>query len=170
MTDLSSTTNCDTFKEHRSAMPLLAAYEFMEISRNDVPEYNVFESFAQSKNWFCDFNKIKRFLQDRKNTIVVTCEKQKIEWVSKGFSRMTGYESEEAIGQYPKFLQGPETSETSKMAIREKIKSQEKYSGRIINYRKNGEKYICKVDILPMYDTAGKLVNFVAFEHEVESL
>jgi PAS domain S-box-containing protein len=169
MIHLSSNTNCDTFKEFSPATPLSAAYEFMEISRKDRSEYTVLEDFAQSKNWRFDMNKIKRFLHDRNNTIVVTCEKEKIEWVSKGFTRMTGYGSNEAIGQFPKFLQGSETEMTAKQAIRRKITIEEKYSGKIINYRKNGEKYLCKVDILPIYDKENSLVNFIAFEHEVEA-
>lgn len=169
MTNLSSNTNCDTFNEFSPATPLSAAYEFIEISRNDKGEYTFLEEFAQSKNWKFDLNKVKRFLQDRKNTIVITCEKEKIEWVSKSFTRMTGYGSNEAIGQFPKFLQGAETALTDKKAIRNRINSEEKYSGKIINYRKNGEKYVCKVDILPVYDRENSLVNFIAFEHEVEA-
>ena len=168
MINLSSNTNCNTYNEFSPPTPLSAAYEFMGISRNDKTEYNVLEDFAQARNWNFDLNKIKRFLQDRNNTIVVTCEKEKIEWVSKGFTRMTGYFSEEAIGQFPKFLQGAETAVEAKKAIRGKINVEEKYSGKIVNYRKNGEKYICKVDILPVYDKSNILVNFIAFEYEVE--
>lgn len=169
MITLSSNTNCNTFREFSPATPLSAAYEFMEISRNDKSDFTCLENFAQSKNWNFDLNKIKRFLQDRKNTIVVTCEIEKIQWVSKGFTRMTGYSSEEAIGQFPKFLQGSETAVESKKAIRGKINNAEKYSGEIVNYRKNGEMYLCKVDILPIYDTSDSLVNLIAFEHEVKA-
>lgn len=168
MIHLSSNTNCDTFNEFNPVTPLSAAYEFMGISRNDKSEYTALEDFAQSKNWEFDLNKVKRFLQDRKNTIVVTCEKEKIEWVSKGFTRMTGYGSNEAIGQFPRFLQGSETATQAKKDIRSKINVEEKYSGKIINYRKNGERYLCKVDILPVYDKSNSLINFIAFEHEVE--
>lgn len=169
MITLSSNTNCNTFREFIPATPLSAAYEFMEISRNDKSDFTYLESFAQSKKWNFDLNKIKRFLQDRKNTIVVTCEMEKIEWVNKGFTRMTGYAPEEALGQFPRFLQGSGTAVESKRAIRGKINNEEKYSGTIVNYRKNGERYLCKVDILPIYDKSNSLVNFIAFEHEVEA-
>ena len=167
MINLSSSINCDTFIEFTPVTPMLMVYEFMKISRSDSNEFANFEEFAQFKNWKFDLNKIKRFLQNRKNTIVITCEKQKIEWVNKGFTRMTGYTPNEAIGQFPKFLQGSETTIESKVAIRSKLNVKEKYSGKIINYRKNGEKYFCKVGILPVYDNNDSLVNFIAFEHEV---
>ncbi len=169
MINLSPNTNCDTFNEFRPVTPLSAAYEFMEISRTDVSEFDLIELFAESKNWNFDLDKIKRFLQDRKNTIVVTCKDEQIEWVSKGFTRMTGYNQYEAIGQFPRFLQGAQTTQEAKSKIRGKVDSREKYSGRIVNYRKNGETYLCKVDILPVYDTQANLVNFIAFEHEVEA-
>ncbi len=167
MTNLSSDINCDTFNELRSSVPLLAAYEFMNINRRENSDYDSLEKFSQFRNWSFDLNKLKRFLQNRKNTIVVTCEKEKIEWVSKGFTRMTGYDSDEAIGNSPKFLQGKDTSVKTRGQIRGKLTTQEKFSGKVINYRKNGERYICKVDILPVYDTKNELVNFVAFEYEV---
>lgn len=167
MINLSSNISCDTFTEFRPVTPMLVAYEFMKISRNDPNEFANLKDFAELKNWKFDLNKIKRFLQGRRNTIVITCENQKIEWVSKGFTRMTGYTSNEAIGQFPKFLQGSETTSEAKTAIRSKISVEEKYSGKIINYRKNGEKYLCKVDILPIYDNYHSLVNFIAFEYEM---
>lgn len=167
MTNFSSDINCDTFNEFRPSLPLLAAYEFMSINRRENSDYELLEKFSQFRNWSFDLNKIKRFLQNRKNTIVITCEKEKIEWVSKGFTRMTGYDSEEAIGNSPKFLQGKNTSVETRKAIRSKLIIQEKFSGKVINYRKNGEQYICKVEIFPVYDTQNDLVNFVAFEHEV---
>ena len=167
MTNLSSNINCDTFTEFRSSIPLLAAYEFMNINRRENSDYELLEKFSQFRNWSFDLNKIKRFLQNRKNTVVITCEKEKIEWVSKGFTRMTGYNSDEAIGNSPKFLQGINTSVETRKAIRNKLTVQEKFSGKVINYRKNGEQYICKVEIFPVYDKQNDLVNFVAFEQEV---
>ena len=167
MTNLSSNINCDTFSEFRSSVPLLVAYEFMNINRRENSDYELLEKFSQFRNWSFDLNKIRRFLQNRKNTIVITCEKEKIEWVSKGFTRMTGYDSDEAIGNSPKFLQGTDTSVETRKNIRSKLAIQEKFSGKVINYRKNGEPYTCKVEIFPVYDTQNDLVNFVAFEHEV---
>ena len=167
MTNLSSNINCDTFSEFRSSVPLLVAYEFMNINRRENSDYELLEKFSQFRNWSFDLNKVKRFLQNRKNTIVITCEKEKIEWVSKGFTRMTGYDSDEAIGNSPKFLQGTDTSVETRKNIRSKLAIQEKFSGKVVNYRKNGEQYTCKVEIFPVYDTQNDLVNFVAFEHEV---
>ncbi len=169
MTNLSPNTNCDTFKDYTSVMPLLSAYEFINIARNENSEYEALEVFAREKDWSIDLNKMKRFLQNRKNTIVITCEKEKIEWISKGFTRMTGYGFEEAVGNSPKFLQGKDTSSETRGLIRNKLNKQEKFSGKVINYRKNGERYICKVDILPVFSNQNKLVNFVALEHEVEA-
>lgn len=167
MTNLSSDINCDTYNEFRPSLPLLAAYEFMSINRSENSDYELLVKFSQFRNWAFDLNKIKRFLQNRKNTIVITCQKEKIEWVSKGFTRMTGYDSDAAIGNSPKFLQGKNTSVETRKAIRNKLTIQEKFAGKVINYRKNGEQYICKVEIFPVYDTQNDLVNFVAFEHEV---
>ncbi|MBY0427566.1 MAG: hypothetical protein K2Q22_18160 [Cytophagales bacterium] len=39
-----------------------------------------------------------------------------------------------------------------------------KFQGDLVNYRKDGEPYVCKVEIWPVFDSQGKHVNFVAFE------
>jgi PAS domain S-box-containing protein len=139
----------------------------MDISRKPISEYETLASFANRRNWCFDFAKAKKFLQDRKNALVVTCEKEKIQWVSKGFTRMTGYEADEVKGKFPKFLQGAETSQETRKIIRNNISIRTEFSGNVVNYRKNGEKYICKVDIFPIFDNDNTLVNFVAFEREV---
>ena len=115
MINLSSSVRCDTFIEFTPVTPMLVAYEFIKTSRSSANEFANFEEFVQFKNWKFDLNKIKRFLQNRKNTIVVTCEKQKIEWVNKRFTCMTGYTPNEAIGQFSKFLQGSEITSASKI-------------------------------------------------------
>lgn len=167
MNNLTPSSLCDTFLDFRATTPLLCAYEFMDISRKPISEYETLVSFASRRNWCFDLDKAKKFLQDRKNALVVTCEKEKIQWVSKGFTRMTGYEADEAKGKLPKFLQGVETSLETRKIIRNNILIRTDFSGNVVNYRKNGEKYICKVDIFPIFDNHDTLVNFVAFEREV---
>lgn len=167
MTNLSPEVHCDTFKNVHLVSPLLHAYEFITRANNHINEYEFLEEYARNRAWHFNLSKIKSFLKHRENAIVITCPNERIEWVNKGFTRMTGYGAYEAIGKFPNFLQGIETSQVIRKEIREKLAIKTSFSGEVLNYRKDGEQYLCKVDILPIFNNDKVLCNFIALEREV---
>jgi len=48
--------------------------------------------------------------------------------------------------------------------IREAIILKQPFEKTVLNYKKNGETYICKIKGFPIFDLKGKLSNFIAFE------
>ncbi len=116
-------------------------------------------------SWTTDLTK-KVFKEDY-DAIVLTDKNQKILWVSDGFRDMTGYSKKYAVGKKPSFLQGEETSKSIKSQIRKELFYNHTFSGSILNYRKNGEPYLCQISIFPIYDAKERLDNFIAFEKEI---
>tara|TARA_B100000900_G_C20597804_1_gene724134 strand:+ start:2732 stop:3232 length:501 start_codon:yes stop_codon:yes gene_type:complete len=107
----------------------------------------------------------KIFVEDY-DALVLTDKSQKIVWVNDGFNDMTGYTKKFAIGKKPSFLQGEKTSEKVKKQLREELAFNHTFSGSILNYRKNGELYLCKINILPIYNLDEKLKYFIAIEKD----
>ncbi|MDR6561328.1 MULTISPECIES: PAS domain-containing protein [unclassified Arcicella] len=167
MTNLSTNVHCDTFKGVRVVSPLLHAFEFMSIVGNGTSEYDFLKEYAKNKAWDFDLNMVLDFIKLRENTVVITCPNEKIQWVNKGFTRMTGYGFNEAVGKSPNFLQGKETSLVTRQLIRERLNLRAPFSGQVINYRKDGGAYVCRVDILPVFNQDKVLSNFIALEHEL---
>lgn len=58
---------------------------------------------------------------------------------------MTGYSKSYAVGKKPAFLQGEKTSPSFKKQIRSDLKNNHSYSGSLVNYKKNGQAYIGKI-------------------------
>ncbi|PKJ10001.1 PAS domain-containing protein, partial [Escherichia coli] len=83
------------------------------------------------------------------------------------FERMTGYASEFARGKKPNFLQGKNTEKDVRSNVRMALGKRQFVETVITDYRKNGEEYLCKVKIYPMFNKANELVNFLALENEV---
>jgi len=108
-------------------------------------------------------NKINQYDYD---ALVLTDISQNILWVNDGFKDMTGYTKKFAIGKKPSFLQGKKTSTIVKNQLRESLAFNHSYSGSIINYRKNGELYLCKITILPIYNLDEKLKYYMAIEKD----
>ncbi|WP_435625709.1 PAS domain-containing protein [Flagellimonas sp.] len=98
--------------------------------------------------------------------LVVTDTNKNIIWVNNGFREMTGYSKSFAIGRKPSFLQGKKTSQETKEEIRLLIKQQKRFSKSLVNYRKNGEEYLCHIDVLPLYNSNKKVTHFLAMEKE----
>ena len=108
-------------------------------------------------------NKINQYDYD---ALVLTDISQNILWVNDGFKDMTGYTKKFAIGKKPSFLQGKKTSTIVKNQLRESLAFNHSYSGSIINYRKNGELYLCQITILPIYNLNEKLKYYMAIEKD----
>jgi len=80
---------------------------------------------------------------------------------------MTGYTKREVIGKSPsKILQGPESSKKAISRIRKALAEEKPFEDALINYRKSGEAYVCKLAIHPVHDHKQNLINFLAFESE----
>ena len=99
--------------------------------------------------------------------IVITDPSQNISFTGKGFQEMTGYTFEEAKGRNPKFLQGSSTNSKNTQVIKQQLEHNETAEIVLENYRKNGELYLCKIIIKPIFDINKRLVNFIAYEQEI---
>jgi len=105
-------------------------------------------------------------------TLVVTDLQSTILWVSDHFLTLTGYTRQEAIGQKPTFLQGPQTdlhalrrlsTQLGNAAAQHRVRP---IRERLLNYRKCGESYWCTVEIDPIWNHDGELTHFIAVERE----
>lgn len=100
------------------------------------------------------------------DALVLSDKAHKIIWVSDGFKDMTGYTKNFAVGKKPSFLQGEKTSTAVKTQLNNELALNHTFSGSIVNYRKNGELYLCHIKILPVYNLDEKLKYFLAFEKD----
>lgn len=88
-------------------------------------------------------------------------------YVNEAFERMTGYRSAELVGQTPRMLQGEKTSLAARRTLARALRDGRRVKLALINYRKSGEPYRCELEIFPIRDKDGDLVNAVALEREV---
>lgn len=153
-------------------MPILS-WDVFSLSRTTASDRQLFDkihlyALAKSRKWSFGID-VDKELDKPGNTIVLTDDKEQIEFATFGFTEMTGYSLHEAVGKRPgSLLQGEATSVETKEYIREQLKALKACEATLINYRKNGEPYFCNVRISPVYDDQDQHVAFVAVEREVE--
>lgn len=91
----------------------------------------------------------------------------KIVYVNDGFTKMTGYTREEAIGQTPRILQGPKTDRATLDKLRKNLAEGKSFFGQTVNYRKDGSEFINQWDIHPLIDQDGKVTHWVSYQHDI---
>lgn len=104
------------------------------------------------------------------NGIIITdatSEDNVITYANPGFTALTGYSVEEAVGKNCRFLQGKRTDPDSIEKIRRAIQAGESCQVSLLNYRKNGTTFWNDLHITPVRDELGRLVNFVGVQHDV---
>ncbi len=103
------------------------------------------------------------------NIVVLADGDGKIEWVNPAFTRITGYTLSEVIGKRPgSFLRGPETDASVSAFMGEKVRAGEGFKDiEVINYSKEGKPYWISIEVQPIHDSSGKIVQFIAIESDI---
>ena len=90
-----------------------------------------------------------------------------IEYVNPAFTTMTGYSAEEVLGRTPRLLQGPATDRGVLDRMRADLNTQRRFSGRAVNYKKNGDAYLVEWLISAVLDPKGEVAHWVAVQRDV---
>ncbi len=125
------------------------------------------QDIQQLKDSQATVQRLDFILSQSEESIVITDTEQHIEWVNRGFTKMTGYSLEEVRGHKPaEFLRGPETDPETERYIDEQLMNKQPFSVELINYRKNGEKYWLRMQVSPVFEQ-GRLRRFVSVQHDI---
>jgi len=102
------------------------------------------------------------------NAVVITDAQGAIEYVNRGFTRMTGYALEDVKGRVPgSFLQGPDTNPETVAHIREKLTHAQPFYEEILNYDRHGKTYWIAMSINPVHDEKGRVYKFVSVQADI---
>jgi PAS domain S-box-containing protein len=115
-----------------------------------------------------ELQKLSLIASKTDNVAIVTNAQGEIEWVNDSFHKLTGYTLAEVIGKKPgDILQGAKTSQEAVNSIRQALAKHEPFSGEILNYSKDGRAYWLSLNINPVFDDDGNLLQFIAIESEI---
>ena len=90
-----------------------------------------------------------------------------IVFANPAFHRITGYPPEEVIGRNCRFLQGPGSDPAAVAAIRQALAAARPIDIRLVNYRRDGKRFVNELHISPVHDAAGKLLYVMGIQHDV---
>jgi len=88
--------------------------------------------------------------------------------VNPSFCRISGYAAEEVLGKTPRILQGPRTDRSLLDRIKPTLRAQKIFRGETYNYRKNGEEFLMRWYITPVFDESQtRVTHYVAMQQDV---
>ena len=118
-----------------------------------------------------ELQRLAMVAQRTSNSVVITDIHRRITWVNDGFTRITGYSFEEALGKHPReLLHSEKTSPQTVLSIREDLGLQQSSKHVISNRHKDGHDYWLDIEIQPLLGPAGQLIGYMAIESDVTNM
>ncbi|MCI5143685.1 MAG: PAS domain S-box protein, partial [Candidatus Electrothrix sp. ATG1] len=103
----------------------------------------------------------QKILENAEEAIVITDADAAIVDVNKGYTRITGYEPKEIIGENPRVCQSGHHSKAFYKAMWKDLLENGRWSGEIWDRRKSGEVYLKWLTINAIYDNTNEVINYV---------
>lgn len=111
------------------------------------------------------FNILSLVANETDNSVIITDADGRIEYVNAGFTRLTGYGADEAMGKVPgRLLQGENTDPDTVRRIRENLSLRKPFVEEILNYAKDGRPHWISLSINPVFDKMGKIERYVSVQ------
>ncbi len=104
------------------------------------------------------------------SAVMITDAEGVIVWVNEAFTAMSGYSSDEAVGQTPRILKSGRHDELHYTRLWATILAGHPWRGEVIDRRKDGQHYTVAQTITPIRDAAGAVTHFVAIHEDVSQL
>lgn len=122
---------------------------------------------AERKRTAAERDKLVAAVESTAEAIVVTDKRGTIQYVNPAFEWITGYHRHEAIGRDLHFLDSGLHEEDFFPRMRETIRVDGVWKGRLINKKKDGTIYYEDCTYSPVKDRTGNIVNYVSIKHDV---
>lgn len=140
----------------------------MQAEQRDAPHYPTRIEGQSGLVANTMMRKLSLVVQKVQVAVIITDATGRIEWINDNFTRMTGYEAHEAIGQTPGLLlQGVDTEQDTVRRIRESLSRGEAFSEEMLNYRKDGSPFWMSMNVSPIRDENGKLVQWISINEDI---
>jgi len=114
-----------------------------------------------------ELRKVTMAIEQAGETILITDPAGKIQYVNPAFETVSGYTPEEAVGKTSAILKSGQQDEAFYQNLWETISSGRVWKGRLVNKRKDGSLYTEAATISPVFDAAGKIINYVGVKRDI---
>ena len=106
-------------------------------------------------------------IENAANAILITDRQGTIVWVNEAFTKLSGYATEEVLGENPRLLQSGELGQSHYKQMWETILAGQTWKGDFVNRRKDGTLFYDETTITPVRSESGTITHFVGIKTDV---
>ncbi len=114
-----------------------------------------------------DLLMMHRVVEQSATAVMITDRNGRIDYVNPKFIEMTGYSSDELLGQTPKMLQSGKTGTEYYQAMWARLVKTGEWHGELQNLRKNGDVYWIYESISAIKNSAGDITHYLAVAEDI---
>lgn len=126
-----------------------------------------FEDITARKKSEEQVRKLSLAVEQSPAAVIITDSEGQIEYVNQKFVSLTGYGSEESVGNTPRILKSGYQDAAFYEKLWKTIKSGAEWRGEFRNRKKDGSLYWESASINPIFGDDGKISNFVALKEDI---
>lgn len=123
--------------------------------------------WSATQNQPLPFHVIESAVEQSPVAVSITDLHANILYTNSCFTEVTGYSAEEIVGQNESVLSYKSTPDEVYEDLWQTIKRKERWSGVLVNKRKDGSRYLAEVLITPVLDAAGKVTHYLGIHHDI---
>ncbi|OSM04225.1 PAS domain S-box protein [Magnetofaba australis] len=111
---------------------------------------------------------LSRTVEESPASIIITDAEGVIQYVNPMFEKITGYSSDEAVGQNPRLLKSGENDDATYQELWKRISSGHTWRGELLNKRKDGTLYWEQASISPVANSdTGRITHYVGVKLDI---
>ncbi|WP_022850739.1 PAS domain S-box protein [Limisalsivibrio acetivorans] len=129
--------------------------------------HTVFRDISERKKRRDEILRLSRVVEQSPVSVVITDAEGNIEYVNPAFTELSGYTSEEALGENARILKSGKHPDDYYRDLWETIRGGNVWKGEMCNKSKNGDFFWELVSISPVQDEEGGLLYYVAVKENI---
>jgi PAS domain S-box-containing protein len=146
------------------------AQQVQALMSNRIKSEKIKEQIKKISASELELKKLSLIATKTKNSVIITDNQGRIEWVNDSFEDMSGYKLEEVKGKKPKdFLQRQDIDKDAQAKLSNALKNKENVEVTVSNYNKAGVRYYNQLVITPVFDDQGNHINFISLQKDITS-
>lgn len=110
---------------------------------------------------------LTRAVEQSQLSIIITDIDGKIEYVNTKFTNLSGYKLDDVIGKNAQIFKCEEHEPAVYDEICNRISKGQEWNGVLCNKKKNGENYWESVNISPIKNSAGEIINYLSVKEDI---
>lgn len=156
-------------KSDNSVWILVSATPVYDDYGKVIGSLGIHSDITERKNYEAEITKLSLALSKSENSIIITDNEGKIEWVNEGFERLTGYTIDEVKGTSGEVLRRGHPTGVSKSTSHFKhlLKEKKSVSYESHNYSKTDREYWMYTTLTPILNVNGELEKIIAVDSDI---